>query len=335
MPNRGRIETLTVNSQALRNNRLNDPHQRQLPVYLPPGYDDDPDRRYPTIILLPAHGRTGIYYLNWNQYSETMDARLDRLITSDQMPPVIVALPDFWTRFGGSQFVDSAVGHYATYLTEEIIPAVDKHFRTLPDRAHRAVMGHSSGGYGALYHAMHNPDLFGAVAARAPDAYFEYSSLPMLARFHQQVEKYGGLAAFIEQIPDIHPKKGSFWEAIHTAMYSMAYGTNPDAPLGFDPPIDLETGALVPAVWERWLAFDPVRMIEKPAHQDALRSMQAIFLEVGQFDEYQLHVGARLLHRRLEALDIAHRYEEFPDGHSSTSYRYDVALPVVAQAISG
>jgi enterochelin esterase family protein len=181
---------------------------------------------------------------------------------------------------------------------------------------------------------MKHPDVFGAVAAKAPDAYFEYSTLPALSRFHQQVEKYGGLAEFVEAIPTIHPKRGAFWEAIHTAMYCMAYGPNLDAPLGFDPPIDLETGALIPEVWERWLEFDLVRMIEKPAYQDALHQMKVIFLEVGQFDEYQLRVGARLLHRRMDELDIAHDYEEFPDGHSSTSYRFDVSLPLMANAIA-
>lgn len=329
----GRVEYLTIESEALQGNRLGDPHVRQLAVYLPDGYDDS-DTHYPVFIYLSAHGRTHYYYVNWNQYDETLPQRLDRLIASGEMPPVIVALPDDWTRFGGSQFIDSPIGNYETYLLEEIIPTVDEHYRTLPHREHRAVMGHSSGGYGALYHAMKHPEIFGAVAAKAPDAYFEYNALPALSRFHQQVAKYGGIGEFIDQIPDIHPKRGSFWEAIHTAMYSMAYAPNLDAPLGFDPPIDEETGALIPEVWERWLAFDPVRMLDEPRHQDALRSMRAIFLDVGSFDEYQLQVGSRLIHKCLTNLGIEHQYEEFPDGHSSTSYRFDVSLPFIAKAIS-
>ncbi len=329
----GRIEYLTIESDALRGNRLGDLHTRQLAVYLPPNYDESPERRYPVLVMLSSHGRTNHYYLGWNQWDETMQQRLDRLISTGEMPPVIVVLPDCWTRLGGSQFLDSSIGNYATHLVEEIIPAVDANFHTLAHRNHRGVFGHSSGGYGALIHAMRNPHVFGAVAARAADAYWEYTALPALAKLPGQLEKWGGFQAFIEQIPEIRPKGGSFWQAIHTVMQCMAYAPNPDAPLGFDSPVDLETGALLPGVWERWLQYDPVRMIEQADYQAALRQMRVIFLEVGAYDEYQLQTGARIIHRRLEALNIAHHYEEFPDGHSSTSYRYDVSLPILAKAL--
>jgi enterochelin esterase family protein len=330
------LEKITIDSKALRGNRLNDPHIRELVVYLPPGYHEsaNADRRYPSLYLLSSHGRTSYHYVNWNQWSETLPQRLDRLINSGQMPPVVVALPDCWTRFGGSQFINSPIGKYADYLVEEIVPAVDEHFRTLPDRDHRGVLGHSSGGYGAIVHAMQNPDTFGAVGCRSADMYWEFSALPPLSRLHQQLQKWDGFAGFIEQIPDIHPKRGAFWEAIHTIMQCMAYGPNPDSPLGFDPPIDLETGALVEEVWQRWLQHDPLRMIEQSTHQAALRRMHAIFLEVGGNDEYQLQVGARLLHRRLDELSIDHQFEEFPDGHSGLSYRFDVSFPLLANALS-
>lgn len=328
----GRLELITIESEALKGNRLDDPYVRQLAVYLPEGYDEGTEA-YPVIYFLSAHGRTHYYYINWNQYDETVPQRLDRLIGSGQMPPTIVVFPDDWTRFGGSQFIDSPIGGYETYLIDEIVPIVDERYRTIPNREQRGLIGHSSGGYGALYHAMTNADIFGAVAAKAPDAYFEYNALPALSRFHQQVEKYGGVEAFIAQIPDIHPKKGGFWEAIHTAMYAMAYGANPAAPAGFDSPIDSETGALNTDVWERWLQFDPVRMLENSVHQNALRQMALIFLEVGMYDQYQLQVGARVLHKKMLEFNIEHDYEEFPDGHSSTSYRFDISLPKLAKAI--
>lgn len=330
----GRLELITIESKALQGNRLDDPHIREIAVFLPSGYDDS-TTAYPVIYLLPAHGRTNYYYVNWNQYDETMPERLNRLMATGEMPPTIVVLPDFWTRLGGSQFIDSPIGNYETHFIDEIIPAVDRQFRTLTQREHRAVMGHSSGGYGALYHAMHHPELFGAVAAKAPDLYFEFTALTSLARFQQQTEKHGGIAEFIEAIPSIHPKRGSFWEAIHTAMYAMAYAPNPESPLGFDLPIDPETGALNEYVWQRWLEFDLIRIINQSSAQEALRQMQVVFLEVGKFDEYQLQVGARLLHKKLEAAQIEHIYEEFLDGHSSTSYRFDTSLPLIAKAIRG
>jgi enterochelin esterase family protein len=164
--------------------------------------------------------------------------------------------------------------------------------------------------------------------------YWEYSALPAVSRLHQHMEKWGGLAEFIAAIPAIRPKNAAFWEAIHTVMQCMAYGANPAAPLGFDPPVDPTTGALIPEVWERWLHFDPVRMLDRPDYQAALRRMRVIFLEAGRFDEYQLQVGARIFHQKLTALGINHHYEEFPDGHGDTSYRYDVALPVLSRVLS-
>ena len=333
MSTSSRTEIVTIESHALQSNRLSDNHIRELSVYLPPDYDAS-DIAYPVIYFLPAHARNHYYYVGWNQYDETLPQRLDRLITSRAMPPVIVALPDFWTRLGGAQFVDSPIGNYETYFLDEILPAVDTQFRTLPNRAHRGLIGHSSGGYGTLRLGMTHPDLFGAISAKAPDAYWEFTAMGSLSRLHGQISKYGGFAEFIEQIPTIHPKRGGFWEAIHTVMYSMAYAPNPDHPLGFDPPIDMETGALIEEVWQRWLQFDPLRMIEVPAYQAAMQQMNYIFLEVGSFDEYNLAVGARLLHQRWQELNIAHNYEEFPDGHSSTSYRFDVSMPKLAQAIS-
>ncbi|NDJ84254.1 MAG: esterase, partial [Chloroflexi bacterium] len=232
------------------------------------------------------------------------------------------------------QFLDSAIGNYASHLTQEVVPAVDARFRTLANRDHRGVFGHSSGGYGAIVHAMMNPDVFGGVAARAPDMYWEFSALPAVAKLHGQLAKWGGFAEFIEQIPSIHPKRGDFWQAIHTVMQCMAYGPNPDSPLGFDAPIDLETGALIPEVWQRWLAWDPIHMLENTNYINALRQMRVILLEAGAYDEYQLQVGARVFSRKLQDLNIKHQYEEFPDGHGSTSYRYDVSLPILAAGLS-
>ncbi|NDJ87340.1 MAG: esterase, partial [Chloroflexi bacterium] len=129
-----RIEYLTLESALLQHNRLGDPAVRELAVYLPPGYDETTAQRYPTLYMLSSHGRTSHYYLGWQQWDENMPQRLDRLIHNSKMPPVIVVMPDFWTRLGGSQFLDSAIGNYASHLTQEVVPAVDARFRTLANR---------------------------------------------------------------------------------------------------------------------------------------------------------------------------------------------------------
>lgn len=330
-----RVDYTTLTSNALRDNRLGDPHVRTLPVYLPPGYEDDPQRRYSTLYLLSSHGSTGPSLLNWSAWDENIQQQLDRLITGGVLAPVIAALPDMWTRFGSSQFINSAgIGRYEDYLLDEVIPFVDATYRTLPDRVHRGVLGRSSGGYGALVQAMRHPEVFGAVACHSGDLYWEYTCIPHLSKMHQQLEQFGGLDAFVDSIPTIRPKSGTFWELIMTVCWAAAFGGNPDAPRGFDLPVDPHTGALNSDVWARWLAHDPVRMVDDDAHADALRQMRAVVIDVGAYDEYQLQVGARLLHRRLDALGIAHIYEEYPDGHRGTRYRFDTSLPLLVEALT-
>ena len=334
IPSPSRVEQLAVASRVLEDNPLGDPSTRTVAVYLPPGYDDPPNRRYPVVYLLSSHGNTGPSLMNWRPWDVTIKDQIDALLVSGQIGPIIVVMPDMWTRFGGSQYINSAgMGRYEEHLIDEIIPLIDHTYRTLPDRNHRGIMGRSSGGFGAITQAMHHPDVFGAFACQSGDLYWEYTCLPGISRMHQQLERYGGLDAFIANIPSIRPKNGTFWELIMTLCWSAAFGSNPDAPRGFDLPIDLATGALDEAVWARWLEHDPLRKLDNPAYTDALRRARLAFIDVGAFDEYQLQVGARVLHRKLDALGIPHVYEEYPDGHRDTHYRYDASLPRLYEAL--
>ena len=114
---------------------------------------------------------------------------------------------------------------------------------------------------------------------------------------------------------------------------AACYSPNPAAkPLGIDFPIDLETGAWRADVWERWLEWDPMRLLER--FPDALRSMRLVYLDAGVRDEWCLHLGARLFSARLAQQRIEHTLEEFDDGHMNVSYRYDVSLPRLAEALS-
>jgi enterochelin esterase-like enzyme len=330
-----RVEQLTFTSRALEGNPLGDPTTRAVAVYLPPGHDDHADRHYPVIYLLSSHGNTGPGLMNWRPWDVTIKDQIDALYDSGQMPPAILVLPDMWTRFGGSQYINSAgMGRYEDYLIDEIVPLIDRSFRTTPDRDHRGIMGRSSGGFGAITQAMHHPDVFGAFACQSGDLYWEYTCLPGLSRMHQHLERHGGLDAFIDAIPTLRPKSGAFWDLIMTVCWSAAFGSNPDAPHGFDLPIDPATGALNECVWSRWLEHDPIRKLDDPAYADALRRARLAFIDVGQFDEYQLQVGARVLHQKMDALGIPHVYEEYPDGHRDTHYRYDASLPRLAEALT-
>src|SRR2546430_1297071 len=175
----GRMDEHVFTSEALRDNPLGDPHERPLWVYLPPGYDDDPDRRYPSIYLI--QGLTGQLdmWRNRSAFRKNPPELMDELFASGDAPPSILVWVDAWTALGGSQFLDSpGTGRYHTYLCEEIVPWVDERYRTVPDAAHRGIAGKSSGGYGAMVTPMLRPDLFGGFATHAGDALFVDCYLP-------------------------------------------------------------------------------------------------------------------------------------------------------------
>src|SRR6185312_12769561 len=168
----GRFDEHVVVSEALRGNPLGDPHERPLWVYVPPGYDDEPERRYPSVYVL--QGFTGQLDM-WRNRSpfdaKTYPELCDDLFGGLHAPPgVVVVWVDAWTSLGGSQFLDSpAIGRYHTYLCDELVPWLDGQFPT----GRRALQGHSSGGYGAMVSAMLRPDLFSGFATHAGDALFE------------------------------------------------------------------------------------------------------------------------------------------------------------------
>jgi S-formylglutathione hydrolase FrmB len=106
------------------------------------------------------------------------------------------------------------------------------------------------------------------------------------------------------------------------------YSPNPKSQeMGVDLPFDLNNGEMLQNVWNRWLSWDPVRMVEK--YSNNLKKLKLIYIDCGTKDEFNLHWGSRILHSKLKKMNIRHVYEEFDDGHMNISYRYDVSLPKI------
>ena len=329
----GRVAWERFESAALKGNPAGDPHVRTVPVYLPPSYDSSPRRRYPVAFVLTGFTGRGRMLLNDNPWAPALDDRLDGLIAGGACGEMILVMPDCFTRFGGSQYLNSsATGRYEDHVVEELIPWVDRTFRTMPEREHRGVLGKSSGGYGSLVLAMRHSDRFGALACHSGDLYFDYCYRGDIPKFCSQVQEAGGIGPWLDAFEAKRQKKHDDVMALNILGMAAAYSPRPDAPpFGIDLPCDLETGAFREEVWARWLEFDPIRMLER--HADALRSMRLLYLDCGTKDEWHLHHGARLFTRRLTALGIPHEYEEFDDGHMNIGYRYDVSLPKMSRAL--
>lgn len=332
---RGEIVSLTIDSAAVRDNLLGDPAARTVAVYLPPGYRTS-DARYPMFVDLASFSNSGLRRLAWTGFGESMPQRLDRLVAAGTMGPVIAVFPDCFTSLGGNQYIDSvAMGRWAAFLCDELVPRIDAEFRTIPGRTGRAVLGKSSGGYGALVHGMRHPDVWGAVACHSGDLAFDLVYRPELPRTLDILARSGGsIESFLARTATSHKFSGPEFMALSTLAMAASYDPDPSAHRGIRLPVDLHTCTLDPAAWQRWLAHDPLHMIDEPACQQALRSLRGLFIDVGSRDQYALHYGARALVRKLVAAGIQHTYEEFPDDHNSTDYRLDVSLPFLHAALT-
>src|SRR3982751_1690828 len=171
----GTLVVLEHVSQILKGNPLGDPHVRKLAVWLPPQYDESPNRRFPVLFDLVGFTGSGLGHVNWKNFGDNIPERAARLIREERMGPAIFVLPDCFTALGGNQYINSsAIGHSTASLTRELTPFVDREFRTLASREHRGCFAKSSGGYGAIIHAMKYPKTWGAIADHSGDSYFEF-----------------------------------------------------------------------------------------------------------------------------------------------------------------
>src|ERR1700751_5137533 len=147
----GRVDEQVIPSELLKDNPLGDPYERPNWVYLPPGNDDEPDRRYPSVYVIQGYTGHLAMWRNRSPYRQPFPEPADAGSARGEAPPAIVVYVDAWTAYGGSQFVDSpGTGRYHSYLCDEVVPWVDARYRTLPGAAHRAIMGKASGGVGWL-----------------------------------------------------------------------------------------------------------------------------------------------------------------------------------------
>jgi hypothetical protein len=332
----GRLDEHVIDSVLLRNNPLGDPAQRPLWVYVPPGYEDGLQRRYPSVYVLQGYTGHLSMWRNRTAFRQPFPETADAVFAAGGTPPAILVFVDAWTAYGGSQFVDSpGTGRYHSYLCEEVVPFVDARYRTLSDPAHRAVCGKSSGGFGAMITPMLRPDLFGALASHAGDALYELCYIPDFGKSVRHLRDYGGdigawWADFRSRTAFTKPADGELLEILGvSACFSACEDGTPELP--FDP----HTGVLRPEVWQRWLDWDPVRMA--PRYAAALRSLRAVWLDAGIRDEWYLDLGAHAFRDQLLASGLAEErihFELFDDGHRGIDYRYPLALTWLCHRIA-
>jgi hypothetical protein len=333
----GRIDKQVIVSELLKDNPLGDPHERPVWVYLPPGYDAEPGRRYPSVYVIQGYTGNVSMWGNRSAYRQPFPETAVAVFARGDAPPAIVVYVDAWTAYGGSQFVDSpGTGRYHSYLCDEVVPWVDARYRTDPGPARRAIMGKSSGGFGAMITPMLRPDLFGALASHAGDSLYELCYIPEFAKAVRHLRDYDG---DIWRWWDDFRSRPSFTKEGDLLLLMLlgvaaCFSARPDGTVEL--PFEPRTGVLRPEAWQRWLDWDPVRMVPKYAGQ--LRALRGIWLDGGTRDEWFLDIGAQAVHAAMLDAGVPAevvRLELFEAGHGGIDYRYPLSLAWLCQRIAG
>lgn len=326
---KGSLVQFEIASELLKDNPLQDPHERTVYVYLPAGFDDN-QQALPVMYYLAAYTNSGLGMVSWRAFGESLTERLDRLIAEEKMGPTCVVMPDCFTCLGGNQYIDSpAIGMYASFIHQELVPVIETNFNIKKGQNHRAVLGKSSGGFAAMRFAMDFPGFWGAIANQSGDAGFDVLYQRDFPTVANVLANYKG---------DIHHFIKRFWKAkkthgsdILTLMMICMAAT-------YDPqegeivlPFDLNTCEIKQSNWQNWLAADPVNRVKNSV--DALQKLNGLWMDCGFRDQYMIHYGMRRLSQQLEKYQIEHTYEEFNGTHSGIDYRLDSSLPFLYDKI--
>jgi pimeloyl-ACP methyl ester carboxylesterase len=320
------LHELMIESDALRDNPLGDPHVRPLWVWTPSDADEGA-ADLPAVYVLQGFTGSLEMWRNRAAFRATFPELLER-----DAPRCIVVLVDAFTSVGGSQFVDSAgAGRYHTYLCDEVVPFVDERFET---NGLRGVAGKSSGGYGAAITAMLRPDLFSGFASHAGGGLFEVTIRPFFRVAARALrDRYeGSIERFLETLQGpaalAHPDDG------HVLLqwgFAAAYSADNHGTIRL--PYDTATAEVIPELWERWLEWDYPKLV--PRHADALRGLRAIYFDSGSRDEWYVDLTMEWMRRGLEQIGVRDLHTELFDAtHLAIEYRYPLGIRYLVERLS-
>ncbi|PCH82824.1 MAG: hypothetical protein COB96_01580 [Planctomycetota bacterium] len=324
------LRNFAFDSAVLRNNPMGDPTLRDNPLLVP----EQGAKGLPLVVMLVGFTGFGQKVMSKSSlWGETLPERLARATAAGDIPPAVYLWPSCETRLGGSQYMNSsATGRYQDYLIGELVPAVEAELGCGGSGSGhgRHVAGKSSGGYGALTLAMRNPGFFDGCASHAGDMGFDSGYRREFPEALSCWRRHGGPAEFLAAL---HSGEVLLGSPEHAALDALAmascYSPNPDSELGFDLPVNPETGEPNFSVWERWLACDPLFMVEQEDHAAALRQLDTLYLDAGESDEFALQWGLRRFIPQLEKMKVPHHAEFFSGGHFNIDHRYETSLPLL------
>jgi S-formylglutathione hydrolase FrmB len=290
------VDRIKVRGAALQGNLAGESVDRDVVVYLPPGYAADKTRRYPVVYALHGYGLTVDGFAGLLQAPRTLEAAF-----ASGAPDMIVVLPDTQTLHNGSMYSSSVTtGDWEGFIARDLVAYVDAHYRTLPDRLSRGLAGHSMGGYGVARIGMKHPETFGALYIMSPCCLSARDTPPP------------PVAAIVEAVKT--PEAATKLDFLPRATFAVAaaWSPNPKKPPFY---VDLPTsnGVVDRSVLARWAANAPLSMLDQ--HVFNLRRYRAIAIDVG--DQDGLRVDAADLHERMDAFGIGNTFEIYSGDHGS------------------
>ena len=309
------LEHIKVHGASLEGNLERDAADRDVLVFLPPGYASQPARRYPVVYAL--HG----YSIGAEQWSKELHVpQTIEGAFAKGAKEMIVVLPDSKTVHNGSMYSTSVTtGDFENFVARDLVAYMDSHYRTIPVRESRGLVGHSMGGYGAARIGMKHPDVFGSLYIMSPCC--------MSAR----EEPPPDVAQALENYKSVQESLQGNFQARTTLAAAAAWSPNPANPPFY---LDLPTkgGKVQPSVLARWAANAPLAMVDQ--YIPNLRRYRAIALDVG--DQDGLRTDTAKLHDILDSYGIANSFEIYSGTHTShVAFRFqDYVMPFFSKSLS-
>ncbi len=293
-----KVDRIKVHGAALEGNLEGNDADRDVFVFLPPGYDANRTRRYPVVYAL--HG----YSIGAEQWSKEIHVpQTVEGAFAQGAQEMIVVLPDSKTVHNGSMYSSSVtVGDFERYISHDLVAYIDSHYRTIANRTSRGLVGHSMGGYGASRIGMKHSDVFGSLYIMSPCCLSARAAGPV----NPETEK--ALAAVRT------PADSATLSFGLRAQLASAAAWSPDPknpPLYLDLPV--KDGAVQPEVVAKWAANAPLAFVDQ--YIGNLKQYRAIAMDVG--DKDGLRVDAGKLHDVFDRYGIANTFEIYPGTHTS------------------
>jgi enterochelin esterase-like enzyme len=292
------VEHIRVHGAALEGSLEGDAADRDVFVFLPPSYAKEKSRRYPVVYALHGYSIGAEQWTHEIHVPQTIEGAF-----AQGTNEMIVVLPDSKTVHNGSMYSSSiTTGDFENFIAMDLVDYVDAHFRTIPGRLSRGLVGHSMGGYGTTRIGMKHADVFGSLYIMSP------CCLSARQPGTMKPEDEKALAA-VKGSED--SAKLPFFQRAQLAT-AAAWSPNPNnPPLYLDFP--LKDGVIQQDVLAKWAANAPLAFADQ--YIGNLRRYRGIAIDVG--DQDGLRTDSAKLHDILDLYGIANSFEVYPGTHTS------------------